>query len=209
MDIQSEKTTGQYQPLPGYATSPLVPHGEEPPLSRTLHIENEGKLHSNSIIYDSDHQTRLYTTTLERSKSFSSKPDTTIYRTSDNSVIATLYFHKFSGHIDVNIAGQKIEFNNDKAFSMDHDFRSPALGETLRWKRDGKWFGGGLICLNEREQPLATFETEKGSLRQGRLELGSGIEGPLMDEVVVCAVALAELARRTRDASVTAGLTTS
>lgn len=85
---------------------------------------------------------------------------------------------------------------------MDHDFCSPTLQETLHWKKDGKWYAGGLICLNEKEQPLATFENKGASLREGKLEIGAGIGGKLLDELVVCAIALAELARRWRDAAI-------
>ena len=67
---------------------------------------------------------------------------------------------------------------------------------------------GNLVCLDEKEMPVAKYEAKNWSKKQwGSLELvGFGAKGgPAMDEIVVSAIAMAEYRRRQQGSSAGGG----
>ena len=92
-------------------------------------------------------------------------------------------------------------------FKSGYSYTSPAMHNSIvYWKRDGTLKFGDMVCLDEKEMPIARFEASHFSMRdRGRLELvGMGPAaqgGAAMDEIVVTGLALAEHRRRQNNRS--------
>lgn len=88
-----------------------------------------------------------------------------------------------------------------------HEFRSLATsGASFKWKKDGIISGGDLVCLDERKQKVAWYENSKLALhKDGKIGLEAGVDGMLVDEIVVTLIAMIELKRRENARSAAAG----
>ena len=75
----------------------------------------------------------------------------------------------------------------------------------FKWKNDGLFCGGDLICVNQQQQQqvCARFHMSKWALRKdGKLELlGPAVSGYLMDEVVVTGLAMLQLRKMVNNAA--------
>ena len=117
-----------------------------------------------------------------------------------NAVIGTITFHTISNHIDLTIHNQTLSFNS-------HEFRSVATGGgSFEWKKDGVFSGGNLVCLDERGRKVAWYEHSKMAVhKDGKIGLEAGVDGVLVDEIVVTLIAMIELKRRENARSAAAG----
>ena len=85
---------------------------------------------------------------------------------------------------------------------------SLATGSQLKWKRDGVLGGmvGDMLCLDQNEQQLARYDCSTFALmKEGKVELAPGVDGPLMDELLVSGIAMLEYKRREDEKNSTAG----
>ncbi|KAK4694743.1 hypothetical protein P7C71_g2885, partial [Lecanoromycetidae sp. Uapishka_2] len=178
--------------------------------TRLLHIYHEGFTHRRATIFDSDKTTPLYILDTHPYRTiFSSKPNIEIFHpTNPSQPIATIYFHKMGGDIDITLHGRQISFAKSGFWKSSHEWQSPNLGgERLRWKRDGYWSAGDLVCLDGREQMVARFAISNWSVsKSGKIELGPAVmggsgHGEAMDEIVVSGIAMHEYCMRQQNAS--------
>ena len=70
----------------------------------------------------------------------------------------------------------------------------------FRWKMDGFFNGGNMICLDQQNKVCARFESSKWALRKdGKFDVGPFVSGTLMDEIVVIGLAILEKRRRQKN----------
>lgn len=156
--------------------------------------------HHHRRILDSDKHTPLYTVNANSGGAFSSKPHVTIVSAATNAVIGSVTFHTISSKVDLTVHNQAISFNSS------HEFRSLATGATLKWKKDGVFSGGDMVCWDERKQQVASYENSNWALKKdGKIGLEAGVDGALVDEIVVSLIAMLELKRREDARSAAAG----
>lgn len=75
----------------------------------------------------------------------------------------------------------------------------------FKWKMDGLFNGGDMICLDQQDKVCAKFENSMWALQKdGKFEVGPFVSGVLMDEVVVSGFAMVE-ARRRKNSRAAAG----
>ena len=75
-----------------------------------------------------------------------------------------------------------------------------------KWKMDGFFNGGDMICLDQQEKVCARFENNAWALQKdGKFEVGPFVDGVLMDEVVVSGLAMVEARRRKSSNSAAGG----
>lgn len=76
----------------------------------------------------------------------------------------------------------------------------------FRWKMDGFFNGGNMICLDQQNKVCARFESSTWALRKdGKFEVGPFVSGILMDEVVIIGLAILEKRRRQNSDAAMAG----
>lgn len=156
--------------------------------------------HRHRHILDNDKSTPLYTITANSGGAFSSKPHVTITSASTNAVIGTVNFHTISNHVDLTIHNQSMKFNSS------HKFQSLATGGRFEWKKDGIISGGDMVCLDERKRKVAWYEHSKLALhKDGKIGIEAGVDGVLVDEMVVTLIAMIELKRRENARSAATG----
>ncbi len=190
------------QPLPGYAQSSSPAYDQKPVAPRVLHVYHEGFTHRRVQILDSDKRTPVYRINANSGGLFSSKPHLRIYEAATDSEIATITFHSISSDIDMTIQNRPILLSKSGFFTSAHGFQSLATGGSFKWKSDGVFSCGDMICLDEREQLVARFKSSGGAMKkEGKFELGEGVNGVLMTEVVVSGIAMYEYMRRQRNCS--------
>lgn len=74
----------------------------------------------------------------------------------------------------------------------------------MKWKMDGIFNRGDMICLDQQDQVRAKFENSTWALKKdGKFEVGLSVSGVLIDEIVVTGLVMVEVRRRKR--SVAAG----
>lgn len=186
----------QSQPM-GYTTSPNLALNSAAPTHRLLHIYPKGMTHRHAEILDSDKQTPLYRIQVNSGGLFSSKPHVTVVNAASNALVGTVTFHSMSRKIDLTINEQPTTLSKSGIFTSVHEFRSSALAGSLKWKRDGLFSGGNMLCIDEKEQLFARFQASRSSMKKERkFELSPGVGGVLMDEIVVSGIAMVELMRR-------------
>ena len=198
---------GQPQPLPGYATTPNLPYGQQPLAPRLLHIYIEGYSGRHVRILDSDKQTLLYHIDINSGGLFSSKPHVKVTAAATGTQVGTATFHSLSSNIDLTVHNQPIVFSRPGVMSSSHEFQSRIMGGSLKWKKDG-WASSNLQCVDEREQVFAKFQRPGWAKRKlGKFELGPSVSGVLMDEIVISGIAMLEWRRRQQrsSSSATAG----
>lgn len=173
--------------------------------TRLLHIYHEGFIHRQMHVLDSDKSTPLYHTEQKASTTFSSKPHMTVRNANNSLVVGTVSFHTFSRRIDLTIHGQSIELAGTSLMTIAHQFKSPR-GNVLKWKSDGVFSGGDMVCIDEtadpRAQLVARFQWRLLSVsKSGRLEVSSAVQGVALDEVVISGLAMFEYQRRRNSSS--------
>lgn len=176
---------------------------------RTLHFSNDkpsGK--KGMIITDSDKITNLYIVSHRSSWSmFSSKPHMTITRVGGGGggyinyqlgEIGTVKFHSISSS-ELTIHGRTVTLQKVNWVSRGRTLQSSAIaGSTLTWKFDSIW-KDSMTCSNETGQWLARYSSKS---KGGVLELaGPMVDGMLLDEIVVSALAILQEAKRTEAAA--------
>lgn len=63
-----------------------------------------------------------------------------------------------------------------------------------------------MVCFDERQQRVAWYESSKWAMhKDGKIGVEGGVEGGLVDEIVVTMVAMLEVKRRENDRSAAAG----
>ena len=155
---------------------------------------------------DSDKVTPIYSVESNRASLFSSKPHMTIVNAATGAVAGIVTFHTMSGGIDVEIHGRRVMFDRPSIWSTTHQFQSLANGSVFKWKKDGMFSGGDLVCLDEREQKVATFENSTFAMQKdGKLEIAPWVDGLFFDEILITGLAAVEYFRRRRQNSSAAG----
>ena len=166
-----------------------------PPYSldgRLVHIYYNDWLMKGAKIFDSDKTTPLYNISLR-----CRKPHLRITSGSSDCEIGEVRFHWFKRRIDVILHSQQIPMNAQGGCKSTYSYESPTLGHaTLSWKLQSKWKDPlRMILLDANDTPVARFEpTYRAKRKAGKFELyGSSAEpGPMMDEVVVTGLAVAQ-----------------
>ena len=115
-----------------------------------------------------------------------------------DSMIGTVTFHGTSRRVDMEMRGQAVELSPDGLFTKSHSFRSGT--DMLKWKSDGV-FTSDLVLVNAKKEWIAKFLNAAFSVsKQGKLEIvNRDLDGEILDQVVVSAMAMIELERRRRE----------
>jgi len=172
---------------------------------RVLYIYHSGLIHRETRILDSDKSTLLYTVKRNSKSCFSSKPHTIFYA-ANNAVVGSVSFHAFSRTVDLNVHGRKVSLKASSMWKHAREFSSPASGSTFKWKTDGMFSGGDLICLDERQQAIARFQTSMWAVKKdGKFEVAPVVTRPTMDELIVSGIAMIEERRRRSNAAAGGG----
>ena len=188
---------GQAQPTPGYAQAPPQAYAQGP-TPRLLHVYEKGIsaiTHRHREIMDSDKQTQLYAVDSNAGAVFSSKPHMTFTRPYNGEVVGTATFHQLRRHVDLTVAGREIKLEPSSLFTKGHEFTSLATGAHFKWKRDGIVGGmmGNMVCLDDNKQQVAQYyESQLAWAKEGKFELTPGVNGPLVDEIVISGIAMLE-----------------
>lgn len=128
-----------------------------------------------------------------------------VYAAATNAEVATITFHSFSSDIDLTVHNQPIVLTKSGFFTSAHEFSSLATGGVFKWKNDGVFSGGDMLCLDQREQLIARFESSNWAMKkEGKFELSPGVSGVLMDEIVASGIAMVEQRRRQKKNSAAA-----
>ena len=131
---------------------------------------------------------------------FSSKPHIKINAAAGTQV-GTVTFHTWSSDMDLTIHNRSSLLKRAGFLTSAHEFNSVATGGSLKWKKDGVFSGGDMLCLDQREQLVARFQRSGWAMsKEGKLELSPGVSGVLMDEIITSGIAMVEYARRQRSA---------
>lgn len=171
---------------------------------RLLHLYNQGTSRRVVRVLDSDNATPLYTINANRGGLFSSKPHMTVQNVTTGAMVGTVNFHSMSSTIDVQIHGKTMLLDRVGLFSREREFRSATCVQTFKWKRDGMSSGGNLKCVDQSDQVVATFEAKTWATKKdSKFELAATVQGPLIDELMVTGVAIAEYQRRQKAAAET------
>lgn len=176
----------------GYTCTTSSVLGNAAPTHRLLHVNYEGWTQSRAVILDSDKETVLYRVNLKTCwKLLSSGPYLTISTADTNCIVGTVTFHTLSSKIDLIIQNQATKLSKARFFTNTHGFKSSA--GFLKWKFDGMLSCGNMLCVDEKEQLFARFQTGGWSLKKaGRFELSPGLGDMIMDEVIVSGIAMVE-----------------
>ncbi|KAI9701765.1 MAG: hypothetical protein M1836_001108 [Candelina mexicana] len=164
---------------------------------RLLHIYHEGLTQRHASIKDSS-KTTLYTIDLHQW----TKPHMVIFAGDSKNQVGTVTFHTLSSTMDLVINGTEIGFKNDSFWTQQYSFVSRATGKKLRWKFESSWSMKHVVCLDEKDLAVAKFEGSTWALRKlGKIELVPGVDGGLLDEVLVSGLAMMEMIQRTKTAA--------
>ena len=178
-------------PYPCYAPSEDSAHGRPVELLRVLYINHLGLTRRRAHILDSDKKTVLYKIRTNKGGLFSSKPHITVLSGAIHRVVGTVTFHRMSPVIDLDIHHHSIPLLRLGLFTSAHRFESPTRRSSLKWKRDGLKSEGNMLCVDGQQVLIARFERSKRARRKdGKFMISPGVEGRLMDEVVVSGLAM-------------------
>lgn len=173
------------------------------PGPRSLHLYYDSSFtQRRMIITDSDKATNLYTVSHRSGWSmFSSKPHMSITHVNNNSEIGTVTFHSFSP-TELTIHGRTVSLEKIDWMSRGRTFQSAATGTTLTWQYSSV-LGNSMTCSNEINQWLARYTSSNFSMSKGGvLELASpAVNGILLDEIIVTALAVVQERKRREGAS--------
>lgn len=183
--------------FPYYTPSDNSAHGRPFELLRVLYIHHVGITHRRAHILDSDRKTVLYKICANKGGLFSSKPHITIQSGPTHRAVGTVNFHRMSPVIDLRIHHHTIPLLRLGLFTSAHSFESPTSRSSLKWKRDGLKSEGNMLCVDGQQVLIARFERSKRAKRKdGKFMISPGVEGRLMDEVVVSGLAMVQYHRR-------------
>jgi len=173
------QSSSKYPPQPYHAQSP----------SRTLQVEYPSWKSSGVSVIDSGTGTTVLSTTGMRIR----KPHMTF--TSPEGELGTATFHTFSPKIDFQVRGQSFTVNYKWAAKRELRHASPSFNG--QWKSRSYFHAFDFECLDENSMPLARFSSKSWALKKvGAIELfGKASSGPVMDEILVTGLAIAEYAR--------------
>ena len=184
-------------PYPCYAPSENSAHGRPFELLRVLYIHHLGITHRRVHILDSDKKTVLYKIRANKGGLFSSKPHMIIKSGATHRAVGTVTFHRMSPVIDLEIHHHTIPLLRLGLFTSAHRFESPTSRSPLKWKRDGLESEGNMLCVDGQQVLIARFERSRRAKRKGgKFLISPGVEGRLMDEVVVSGLAMVQYHRR-------------
>lgn len=125
-----------------------------------------------------------------------------IYNAATNALVGTVTFHSMSSNMELTIHNKAVELSSSGMFTSAHQFVSLATQGKYKWKNDGIFSGGDMLCLDAREQSVARYENSNWTMKkEGKFELGAGVEGLLMDELVVSGIAMVAYGRRKNNSS--------
>ncbi|KAI9794101.1 MAG: hypothetical protein M1833_000466 [Piccolia ochrophora] len=159
--------------------------------SRTLHVYYENWTASLVRIMDTDNVTKLF-----KAKCQLTKPHLSIASAQTAATVGTAVYHILSSRIDTTVRGFQICMRPCATLGRrSYVYSSPTRrGANTRWSSQGDNLD--LVCLDERGVPLARFRASNWSMRKwGTLELIGPIAndgGPVMEEIVVTGLAMAE-----------------
>ncbi len=72
-------------------------------------------------------------------------------------------------------------------------------GGIFKWKSESKW-SFDLVCVDEREVVVARFESGSWAVSKlGMIELAQGVDGGLLEEIIVSGVAMIQLVKMTKN----------
>ena len=158
--------------------------------------------HRHARIMDSDKQTQLYRIDENSGGLFSAKPHIKIFAANTGAQVGTVTFRKMSSDMDLTVHDRPTILNRPSFMTYAHEFQSVATGASFKWKRDGVFSGGDMLCLDQREQLVAKFLMANWAMKKGgKFELSPGVNGMLMDEIVTSGIAMVEWRRKQRAAS--------
>ncbi|KAI9720670.1 MAG: hypothetical protein M1812_002850 [Candelaria pacifica] len=182
------------------STSPRPTAGPPPAYTspRLLHIYHEGHSERRASIKDSS-KTTLYSIDLHHW----SKPHMVVFAGDSKNEIGTVAFHSLSSTMDLTVRGTEFSLKNDKYWTQQYSFVSRATGRKFRWKMESLWTMNDFVCMDEKDMPIAKFEGSTWALRKlGKIELVQGLDGALLDEVLMSGLAMVEMVQRTKKAAV-------
>ena len=184
-------------PYPCYAPSENSAKSRPFEVFRALYIQHLGITHRRAHILDSDKRTVLYKIRANKGGLFSSKPHITMHSAANHRAVGTVTFHRMSPVIDLEIHHQTIPLLRLGLFTSAHRFESPTSRSSLKWKRDGLKSEGNMLCIDGQQVLIARFERSKRARRKGgKFMISPGVEGRLMDEIVVSGLAMVQYHRR-------------
>lgn len=201
-DVQNARPGGATS-APAYPPQPY--HAQA--ATRTLHIYYEDWKVSGVRIMDTDNMTELFKVKLQLKK-----PHLSIASARTGATMGTATYHSgasLTSRIDATVRGSPISMTPCGILGRKgHVYSSPARGSAnMRWKSQSYKFD--LVCLDEREVPVARFHFSNWSMYKcGKLELiGSTANdgGAVMEEIIVTGLAMAEYVLATRLTAVIAG----
>lgn len=158
--------------------------------------------HRNTQILGPDKTTVLYTVKMNSGGLLSSKPHVTVCKGNTGIVVGTATFHSFSRDVEMVIHNNPVALSASGILSNAGEWTSLATttdGRSMRfkWKMDGLFNGGDMICLDQQDKVCAKFENSMWALQKdGKFEVGPFVSGVLMDEVIVTGLAMLEARRR-------------
>ena len=168
-----------------------------------LHIYHGDFFHRKLHVYDSDEKKlELFTVSLTAGGIFVSTPHMTIRSAKDNSIVGTVSFASWWGHVNINVHGHDIEMSRRGWISKSHQYTS-FKGNRMKWKF-GNYAMGDMTCIDESAdpsaQPVAQFHLKKLSFGKiGTLEVSSAVQDEVRDELVVSGLAMYQWQRRQND----------
>ena len=168
---------------------------------RLLHVYYDDWKMKSIRVLDSDKTTLLYSIDLK-----SRKPHMRIHSGSSNSQIGEINFHLLGTRIEGTLDSRDISLTPQGFTKKIYDYTSSTFpNTTLSWKPQSKWSNPlNLVLLDANAMPVARFMPVNWSKKKaGKLELlgSSAVTGPMMDEVVVTGLAVAQYkAQRMRTA---------
>jgi hypothetical protein len=168
----------------------LQPHHVQA-TTRTLHIYYDDWKVSSVRIMDTDKRVELFKVKLQLKK-----PHLSIASARTGTTIGTATYHSFTSRIDITVHGSPISMTPCGTLGRKgHEYSSPARGSAnMRWKYQNHNLD--LVCLDEREVPIARFHFSNWSMYKcGKLELigpTGNEDGAVMEEIIVTGLAIAE-----------------
>lgn len=185
-------------------TPPFPAQPKNAASQRILHVYHNGLSQRTKRVLSTDKKTTLYTFEANRNSgsNFTSMPHIRIYNgaSTERKIKGAINF--YGNVICLEFPGLPKIFILSKGFmTKAHEYKSSAFpGQTLRWKKDGFFSRGDLVCEFETGEIVARLKRSNLSIsKTGTFELGAlAVEGggQVMDELVAGGIALIELQKK-------------
>ena len=145
---------------------------------------------------DSDKRTPLYR--IDDNVSAYQKPQVRIYSGATNAEIGTIAIHPLIFDINVTIKMHLLKLRKQShLLTTCYTFTSACTNQVYEWKGECMGWSGNMTCSNFQGHIVATYNVTRFAMKkEGRFEIMQGIQGALMDEVVVSASAILLAKRR-------------